>query len=133
MECKTLASTSGVRVHFAESVSEEDLGYFYQAADIYISATLHEGFGRTVIEAQMAGTPVIASDIPVYQGSMGDSFLAVADPTNPDGWAAAISSLADNASLMDELRVRGKTNALQYLPHVVCAGLHRTLLQALRA
>lgn len=132
MECKTLASESGIRVHFADSVSEEDLGYFYQAADIYVSATLHEGFGRTVIEAQMAGTPVIASDIPVFQGSMGDSFLAVADPTNPDGWATAISSLADNPSLMDELRERGKTNALQYLPHVVCAGLHRTLLRAIR-
>jgi glycosyltransferase involved in cell wall biosynthesis len=131
-ECKTLASESGIRVHFADSVSEDDLGYFYQAADIYVSATLHEGFGRTVIEAQMAGTPVIASDIPVFQGSMGDSFLAVADPTNPDGWATAISSLADNPALMDELRERGKTNALQYLPHVVCAGLHRTLLRAIR-
>ncbi len=131
-ECQTLASESGIRVHFADSVSEDDLGYFYQAADIYVSATLHEGFGRTVIEAQMAGTPVIASDIPVFQGSMGDSYVAVKDPTNPDGWATAISSLADNPSLMDELRERGKTNALQYLPHVVCAGLHRTLLRALR-
>lgn len=131
-ECKTLASTSGIRVHFADAVSEEDLGYFYQAADIYISATLNEGFGRTVIEAQMAGIPVVASDIPVFQGSMGDSFLAIANPTDPDEWATAISSLADNHSLMDELRKRGKNNALQFSAHVVGAGLHRTLLRALR-
>ena len=132
MECKTLAESSGVRVHFADSVSEEDLGYFYQAADVYVSATLLEGFGRTVIEAQMAGTPVIASDIPVFRGSMGDSFLAVADPTNPDEWAAAISSLADSPSRMSELRERGKTNALQYSTHVVSARLHRILLRAFR-
>lgn len=132
LECKTFASTSGIHAHFADSVSEEDLGYFYQAADIYVSATLNEGFGRTVIEAQMAGTPVIASDIPVFRGLMGNSFLAVADPTNPDEWATAISSLADNPSLMDELRERGKANALQFSSHVVCAGLHRTLLRALR-
>jgi glycosyltransferase involved in cell wall biosynthesis len=132
MECRTLAETSGIRVHFADSVSDEDLGYFYQAADIYVSATLHEGFGRTVIEAQMAGTPVIASDIPVFRGSMGDSFLAVANPTNPDEWATAISSLANSPSRMDELRERGKTNALQYSPHVVCAGLQRILLRACR-
>jgi glycosyltransferase involved in cell wall biosynthesis len=132
LECRTLASTSGIRVHFADSVSEEDLGYFYQAADIYVSATLNEGFGRTVIEAQMAGTPVVASDIPVFRGSMGNSFLPVADPTSPDEWATAISSLADNASLMDELRERGKNNALRFSAHVVGAGLHHTLLQALR-
>ncbi|MFT4065250.1 glycosyltransferase [Paraburkholderia sp.] len=132
MECKTLAETSGVRAHFADSVSEEDLGYFYQAADIYVSATLHEGFGRTVIEAQMAGTPVIASDIPVFRGSMGDSFLAVANPTNPDEWAAAISSLADFPSRRDELRERGKTNALQYSTDVVSARLHHILLRAFR-
>ncbi|CAD6524208.1 glycosyltransferase [Paraburkholderia metrosideri] len=130
MECKTLADTSGINVHFADSVSEEDLGYFYQAADIYVSATLHEGFGRTVIEAQMAGTPVIASDIPVFRGSMGDTFLAVKNPTNPDEWVKAISSLIDSPSLMDELREGGKTNALQYSPDVVCDGLHRILLRA---
>ncbi|WP_167036413.1 glycosyltransferase [Burkholderia sp. Ax-1724] len=132
MECKTLAETSGLRAHFADSVSEEDLGYFYQAADIYVSATLHEGFGRTVIEAQMAGTPVIASDIPVFRGSMKDSFLAVANPTNPNEWAAAIGSLIDSPSRMDELRERGTTNAQQYSTHVVCAGLHRILLRAFR-
>jgi len=131
MECKTLASTTGIRVHFADSVSEEDLGYFYQAADIYVSPTLHEGFGRTVIEAQMAGIPVIASDIPVFQESMADSFLAVANPTNPDEWARAIASLADSPSLMDELRVRGKSNASRYSSYDVCIGLHRTLLQAI--
>jgi glycosyltransferase involved in cell wall biosynthesis len=133
MECKMLAETSSIRAYFADSVSEDDLGYFYQAADIYASATLHEGFGRTVIEAQMAGIPVIASDIPVFRGSMGDSFLAVANPTNPDEWAAAISSLADSPSRMDELRERGKTNASQYSTRVVCAGLHRILLSACRA
>lgn len=130
LECKTLADTSGINVHFAESVSEEDLGYFYQAADIYISATLHEGFGRTVIEAQMAGTPVIASGIPVFKGSMGDSFLSIEDPMNPDEWATAISSLADSPQLMETLRARGKANARQYTPDVVCDGLHRILLRA---
>ncbi|WP_233828509.1 glycosyltransferase [Paraburkholderia sp. ZP32-5] len=132
MECKTLAESSGVRAHFADSVSEQDLGYFYQAADIYVSATLHEGFGRTVIEAQMAGTPVIASDIPVFRGSMGDSFLAVPNPTNPDEWAAAISNLADFPSRMSELRARGKTNALQYSTDVVATRLHHILLRAFR-
>jgi len=132
MECTTLASTSGIRAHFIDFASEEDLGYFYQAADIYLSATLHEGFGRTVIEAQIAGIPVVASDIPVYRASMGDSFLAVADPMDPDAWASAISSLANDDALTATLVERGKTNALQYSSNVVSLGLRRSLLRAIR-
>jgi glycosyltransferase involved in cell wall biosynthesis len=131
-ECKALASASDIRSVFTDGVSEEDLGYFYQAADIYLSATLNEGFGRTVIEAQMAGTPVIASDIPVFRGSMGDSFLAIKDPMDENEWAAAISRLVDDPAQMEALRERGKNNALQFSAHVVGAGLHRTLMQALR-
>ena len=47
------------------TVSHEELGYFYQAADLYVSPTLQEGFGRTVIKAQIVGIPVVASDLPV--------------------------------------------------------------------
>lgn len=133
MECTTLVSESGIRAHFLESVSDEDLGYFYQATNMYVSPSLHEGFGRTVIEAQMAGIPVVASDMPVYRATMGDSFFAVGDPTNPDAWAIAISRLANDTALTESLVERGKINALRYSSDVVCAALPRSLLRAIGA
>lgn len=132
-ECATLVSESGIRAHFLDSVSDEDLGYLYQAADMYVSASLHEGFGRTVIEAQLAGIPVVASDMQVYRATMGDSFLAVGDPSNPDAWATAIDRLANDSALAERLVERGKINARQYSSEVVCASLRRSLLRAIGA
>jgi glycosyltransferase involved in cell wall biosynthesis len=129
-ECATLASDSGIRVHFLDSVSDEVLGYLYQAADMYVSASLHEGFGRTVIEAQIAGIPVVASDMPVYRATMGDSFLPVSDPTDPDAWATAIHRLANDPALAERLIERGKINARQYFSDVLCASLRDGLMRA---
>ncbi|KAA1010643.1 glycosyltransferase family 4 protein [Paraburkholderia panacisoli] len=132
-ECTTLVSESGIRAHFLDSVSDEDLGYLYQAADMYVSASLHEGFGRTVIEAQIAGIPVVGSDIQVYRTTMGDSFLPVSDPADPDAWAAAIDRLANDPALAERLVERGKINARQYSSEVVCASLRHSLLRAIGA
>jgi glycosyltransferase involved in cell wall biosynthesis len=129
-ECATLASESGVRHHFFDSVSDEDLGYLYQAADMYVSASLHEGFGRTVIEAQIAGIPVVGSNMPVYRASMGDSFLPVDDPTDPDAWATQINRLATDPALADRLIERGRINARQYFSDVLCASLRDGLMNA---
>jgi glycosyltransferase involved in cell wall biosynthesis len=130
-ECSTLVSESGIRAHFLDSVSDEVLGYLYQAADMYVSASLHEGFGRTVIEAQIAGIPVVASDIQVYRTSMGDSFLAVHDPADPDAWVAAINRLSNAPALAELLVERGRINARQYSSDVLCASLRRSLLRAI--
>ncbi|MGF6900995.1 glycosyltransferase involved in cell wall biosynthesis [Paraburkholderia sp. GAS348] len=132
-ECTTLVSESGIRAHFLDSVSDEDLGYLYQAADMYVSASLHEGFGRTVIEAQIAGIPVVASDTQVYRATMGDSFLPVSDPADPDAWVTAITRLANDPALAERLVERGKINARQYSSDVVCVSLRRSLLRAIGA
>ena len=44
------------------SVSVESLNSIYNAADVFVSTTLGEGFGLTAIEASAAGTQVIIAD-----------------------------------------------------------------------
>jgi glycosyltransferase involved in cell wall biosynthesis len=129
-ECRELANAAGVKVHFIEGARDEDMGCFYQAADIYVSPTLQEGFGRTVIEAQLVGIPVIASDLAVYRSTMGDSFLPVAGLTDPAAWAANIGRLAGDPSLSAELVQRGYVNAKRFSPSVVGALLCRTFDRA---
>jgi glycosyltransferase involved in cell wall biosynthesis len=131
-ECKDIADAAGVKAYFVEDVRDEDLGYFYQAADMYVSPTLQEGFGRTVIEAQIVGLPVIASDLPVYRYTMGDSFLAVAQPEDVAAWAEQIGRLADDASLAQRLAQDGRINAQRFSSRTVGALLHRVLDQAVR-
>lgn len=131
-ECRDLASAAGVTVHFAQGVADEDMGYFYQASDIYVSPTLQEGFGRTVIEAQLVGIPVIASDLPVYRSTMGDAFVPVVNLTDEQEWATAINRVAADPSLRTTLAQRGFANATRYSTSVVGALLLRTFRRAVK-
>ncbi|MBK8640038.1 MAG: glycosyltransferase family 4 protein [Chromatiaceae bacterium] len=47
----------------------------YNAADAFVFPSLQEGFGIPLIEAMRCGTPVVASDIPVFREVCGDAAL----------------------------------------------------------
>ena len=48
-----------------------DIAAYYQAADMYVSTSLSEGFHLTVYEAMACGMPVILTDITVYDNLRG--------------------------------------------------------------
>ncbi|MCC8403293.1 glycosyltransferase [Paraburkholderia sp. MMS20-SJTN17] len=126
-QCEEIARDAGIQAHFVEGVSEEDLAYFYQAADAYVSPTLHEGFGRTVIEAQLTGLPVIASDLPVYRFTMKDTFIAVQDPLRVEFWRDAIERVAEDPCLRQDFAIRGRENARRFSSQSVSGDLRRAL------
>jgi glycosyltransferase involved in cell wall biosynthesis len=59
-----LANSLGVsdRIHFLKNVSDEMKFQLLSIADIYISSTLHEGFGLVFLEAMGTGLPIICYD-----------------------------------------------------------------------
>jgi glycosyltransferase involved in cell wall biosynthesis len=89
-----------------------------QAADMYVSAAEHEGFGIVFLEAMEAGLPIVS----VNEGGQTD-FLA--EPTNAllvkphdaQALAAAVNELANHKALRTEMGQRNK-QAVQnfYLP-----------------
>jgi glycosyltransferase involved in cell wall biosynthesis len=126
-ECEEIAHKAGIIAHFLDGASDADLAYCYQAADAYVSPTLQEGFGRTVIEAQLVGLPVIASDLPVYRYTMKDTFIAVQDPMHVSQWVGQIACVVDDARLRQDLAHRGRKNALRFSSASVSSDLHRAL------
>lgn len=48
---------------FEQSVSDEDLPYYYAACTVYATCSVIEGFNLPLIEAQACGKPVVAFDI----------------------------------------------------------------------
>jgi glycosyltransferase involved in cell wall biosynthesis len=83
------------RLHLPGSLQRAELGDFFAIADIYLSPSNWETFGLAAVEAQMAGLPVIATDLPVLREVLG----AAADPTtlafHPVGDAQALATAID--------------------------------------
>jgi glycosyltransferase involved in cell wall biosynthesis len=59
-------------IHFAGYVSEEEKVRLYQQAWVVVSASIAEGWGMTLTEANACGTPVVASRIPGHQDAVAE-------------------------------------------------------------
>ncbi|SCM98742.1 Hypothetical glycosyltransferase [Bacillus mycoides] len=53
---------------------QSDINKFLSIGDIYVQPSLNEGLGRSIIEAQLFGMPVIGSDIPGIQSVIRNEF-----------------------------------------------------------
>ncbi len=60
------------RVHFLGKVSEERLKDAYRSADLFVTASEHEGFGLPVVEAMVHGVPVVAARRTALPETIGD-------------------------------------------------------------
>ncbi len=79
------------KVLLYKNPSQEDLVFFYKNAKALINPSLSEGFGLTTIEAAYFKTPILASDIAVFQEVLGDSYMSF-NPNDEDDIAATIFS-----------------------------------------
>ena len=97
-------------VMFPGFIPDEELPLWYNAADIFVYPSLYEGFGLPPLEAMACGTPTIVSDASSLPEVVGDAALVV-NPYSPDEWAAALSSLCNDAQLRAALASRGLKRA----------------------
>lgn len=49
------------------AVADAELAWLYRNAAVFVFPSLAEGFGLPMVEAYLAGAPIIASDIPVFR------------------------------------------------------------------
>ena len=64
-------------------MSDASLAAHFEAADVYLSLSAHEGFGVPLVEAMAAGVPVVARGAGAVAETVGDAalVLAAADPS----------------------------------------------------
>ena len=73
---KQLAADLGLdepAVHFAGHVSGQDMITYYRCADVYVSMSEHEGFGKPLIESMYFGLPVVAYASTAVPDTLGDA------------------------------------------------------------
>jgi glycosyltransferase involved in cell wall biosynthesis len=94
-------------------VPREDLPALYSGADLLVFPSRYEGFGIPVLEAMAVGTPVLVSDLPVFQEVCGEAALRF-DPRDPDSMAEGIAlSLQEEPGRAERIR-RGAETARRF-------------------
>jgi glycosyltransferase involved in cell wall biosynthesis len=85
-------------------VPREDLPALYAGADLLVFPSLYEGFGIPALEAMAVGTPVLVSDLPVFEEVCGAAALRF-DPADPDSIARGIAlSLQEEPARAERIR-----------------------------
>ncbi len=95
-EIEQLAVTLGQSEHvcFTGPVDDRELAAHYQLADVFVTASQHEGFCVPIIEAMACGVPVIGTHITALPETIGDGGLTFR-PDDPDDLAAAVLRVLD--------------------------------------
>lgn len=85
---------AGSEVVFHDGVTEEEYAELLRSATALVTLSRAEGYGLPMIEAMAAGTPVVASDIPIFREVSGGAAL-LTDPDSPEAFAAAVNELSE--------------------------------------
>jgi glycosyltransferase involved in cell wall biosynthesis len=100
-------------IRFMGYIPEEDMPLFYSGAQLFLFPTLYEGFGFPPVEAMACGTPVIASNAQCMPEVLGDAAI-LESPTNPEGFASAITRVLSDETLYREMRSQGIRRAERF-------------------
>jgi glycosyltransferase involved in cell wall biosynthesis len=94
-------------VRLAGEVSDAALAAYFDAADAYLSLSVHEGFGVPLVEAMAAGVPVVARAAGAVSETVGDGALLL-ESADHVYVAAALHRVLSDAPLRGHLSAAGR-------------------------
>ncbi len=100
-------------VKYFEKVANTQLREIYCLSDLFIFPSLYEGWGFPGLEAAACGTPVIASDIPVFKEVYQD-FPLYFKSGNYKELAEKIIKTLNNDSLKEKMYEKGLSISMRY-------------------
>jgi glycosyltransferase involved in cell wall biosynthesis len=94
-------------------VSESELAAYYQAADLFMCMSEHEGFCVPLIEAIHAGVPVMAFDSTAVPETLGDTGVLIKEKRFPE-IAELARYVLENTDLRNKIVEEQKTRLQVY-------------------
>lgn len=97
------------------SLDETQLAAHLGTRPIFTSAALYEPFGLSVLEAAIAGCPLVLSDIPTFR-ELWDGAAIFVSPDDVDGFVSVIEHMLEDMSARDDAGARAQARARRYMP-----------------
>jgi glycosyltransferase involved in cell wall biosynthesis len=114
-------------------VDSSNLPAIYQNADVFVTASIFEGFGFTPLESMAAGTPVAASNCTSLPEVVADAAILF-DPYDENDIAEKLHRLLTNRNLNNELIQKGFENIKRFNWNDCCkqtVGVYENMLKAI--
>jgi glycosyltransferase involved in cell wall biosynthesis len=102
----------GDAVALPGSVSGPELAAYFATADVFVSASEHEGFGVPLLEAMHHDVPVVAFGATAVPETVGDGGL-VLDDKSPAVLSSAIARVLADDDLRADLVTAGRTRVVE--------------------
>jgi L-malate glycosyltransferase len=104
-------------------VSDTSLAAFYRRADVFVTASEHEGFCVPPLEAFSFEVPVLARSFGALPETLGDAGVLLPPDAGPMVMAEAMVELADNKELRADLAERGLRRCQHFEPDLSRAAI----------
>ena len=101
------AQELNLRAWIAGAVTPAQLVAFFRRADVFVTASEHEGFCVPLVESMAFGVPVIARSHGAIPETMGDAGVLLPPEDDPALMAEAMAAVLGDPALRQELVVRG--------------------------
>ena len=119
-------------VRLPGEVSDAALAAYFGAADVYLSLSAHEGFGVPLVEAMVAGVPVVTRGAGAVPDTVADAALVLA-AADPSYIAAAVHRACTDERLRATLTAAGGRRAAALTGDAVAAEIVAAIAGAVAA
>ena len=109
----------------------DELPQYYTLCDVYVTSSLHEGFGVPIIEAMACGVPVVGSRSGALPETIGEAGLTF-EPGNVEYLTGKVVSLLRDEELREELVKEGLERVNGYSLEKYEEGLEKIVEEATR-
>jgi glycosyltransferase involved in cell wall biosynthesis len=119
------------RAWITGGVSGEELVAFYRRADLFVTATEHEGFCVPLLEAMAFDTPILARGLAAIPETLAGAGLVLPPQEDPILLAEGMAELINNRPLRDSLVAKGRDRVVEFDPEAARATFLRHILDVL--
>lgn len=108
------------------------LGACLAQRPVFVSAARFEPFGLAVLEAALAGCPLVLADIPTFR-ELWDGAATFVPTEDAGGYAAAIEALRSDPARRRAMGARATVRAARYRPAAAAQAMHTLYTQLAEA